>query len=381
MKKCIFLLLALAAAGTLRAYTEDVKYGGVALLPIVRDLGSGEAFSTVPEQDNMLYNNPACLNYVKFRIHLPEIIWIFNNNFFKTVKYVIDNKDKIQLVDSLNSTSDQAKYEAADELRESIAPIENKWVRMGLSPNININIKNFGAGIYSNTMVNFNLDQGIYAPKIYAWANNDVVITVGAAKRVMDKMAVGASVKFIDRRSTGLVKLSAQDFNNTGEIIFKLLNRIQEPSRAISVTPGLLYPMMEDKLKVGVVMQDLLFLKMGDDVYDALNTNPNVKAGASYNIPLKDKTYFIRHIKVGAGLDDMLNLEGSYYLKNTHLGAEMKLLPCFVRVGLNGGLPCAGIGLDLWAVRGDFVFFGKERGTVPGQNPSWNLMFSMRVGW
>jgi hypothetical protein len=384
MKKHSIILLVCLLPLSLWAVDMGERYGGVALKPSVRDLGSGEAFTVVPEVDNVIYNNPAGLHFVKLKMSLPEITWIFNNDFFKTLNYIVKNQDKLQLMDSLGATSDSSKYAAADDLRKSIAPIEGKWVRMGLSTNLSLSFKNFGVGVYTHSILDVQLDQGIYSPKVFAKAFNDVVVTAGASKWFFEKMSIGASVNMIERRATGLLKFNPLDFNDKAQIVSDIMGKVNTPVYAMSVTPGVIWPLMQEKVKLGMALQDVLFFRFNkdDDERDVFgNVTPNIKVGASYNLPLKEQTYFIRHVKFGVAVDDLLNLQGNNYLMNTHLGAEMKLLPCFARIGFNGGLPSFGVGCDLWAVRGDYVFFGKERGSFPGQDPSWNHMLSLRIGW
>jgi hypothetical protein len=287
-------------------------------------------------------------------------------------------------VDSLGATEDSSKFAAADDLRKTIAPIEGKWVRMGISPNVSVSMKNFGVGIYTHTILDVQLDQGIFSPKVFAKAFNDIVVTAGFSRWMFGKMSIGASVNVIERRSTGLLKFNPLDFNDKAQIVSDILDKVSTPIYAFSVTPGVIWPMMQEKLKLGAALQDVVFFRLNedDDARDVFgDVNPNIKVGAAYQLPLREQTYFIRHVKFGVAMDDLLNLQGHNQLMNTHVGIEMKILAGIARAGLNGGLPSFGLGADLWAVRGDYVFFGKERGSFPGQDPSWNHMLSMRIGW
>jgi len=378
------MLFILLFPALLNAFELDVNYGALASRPSVRDLGSGEAFTPVPEIDNSLYSNPASLYGMKLRMAIPEVVYIANHNLVTTLAYLVKNKDKLDVIDGIDLTGqpDSADIEIIKDLRKTAIGLEGKWVKIGLSPNVYVVYKNFGIGFYAMSHVNVMVDLGITSPKVFARAHTDFVLTGGYSRQLLEKYKVGLSLRYIERRTTDIIHLTPTDFERSDQIVTDLIAQATTPLRAMTITPGVITSFFDGKVLVGAVLQDLINFRIGEkEKRDEAKIvgKPNIKIGGSYTQNYENE--LLRHAKVGVSVSDIFNLNGNYYMKNLHLGGEVKVLAGFVRAGLNGGLPSIGLGLDLWWWRADYVFFGKERSATPWENPSWNHMISFRTGW
>jgi hypothetical protein len=348
----VILLAGLAVEGTCGSTDGPFYYN-------IRSLGMGGAGVATGKGVEAMVYNPALLAQVPFDLALPRIRIEFTDDLFEIIKFATDHQDDFANYKSLPP-------DAGKKFLDDMAPFDDKWVRFNLAPAVGLSLQRIAVLGYNNTRGGIRLDKGIYTPRTYAEGVMDNVVTGGISLPAMPGLDVGLGIKYIDRRESGLVKLSASSLGGNKKIIQDVIDKISESKTGYGVDVGGIYKLTES-IQLGFVMQDLLG-KVGDD-----DLRLNVRAGACWHP--------VRGLTLAADIVDLLNRGSDAALKKVHLGAEVDVPVLKLRVGINQGYPTIGVGLNLLILQIEYAYYGYETGISPGDLPEWRHALQIGLGF
>ena len=318
----------------------------------------GVGVATGKGVEAMVYN-PALLAHVPFDIAIPRIRLELSEDLMEVIKFAVDHQDEFADFENLPPG-------AATQFLDDMAPFDDQWVNFMLAPAIGLSLQRVGFLGYSSTQLGVRLDKGIYTPRVYAEGFMNNVLTAGLSLPAIPHLDVGLGFKYIDRRSSGLVKLSASALGDNKDVLEEVYDNVEDSEKGFGVDVGAIYKYTES-IHLGFVMQDFLG-KVGDD--DLLL---NAKAGVAWE--------YAKGVTFAADLVDLMNRNSDALFKKLHLGAELDLPFLDLRLGVSQGYPTVGVGLSLLILQIDYALYGYERGISPGDTPEWRHALQLGIGW
>jgi hypothetical protein len=325
----------------------------------IRSLGMGGAgVATGKGVESMVYN-PALLAQVPFDLAIPRLRIEISDDMLEVIKFAVDHQDEFAEFEDLEPG-------AATKFLDDMAPFDDQWVNFMLAPAIGLSLQRIGFLGYSSTQLGVRLDKGIYSPRVYAEGYSDNVFTGGLSLPATPRLDIGVGIKYIDRRSSGLIKLSASALGDNQEVLEEVNDQIEESKTGFGVDIGGIYE-FTDAIDIGFVLQDFLG-KVGDD-----DLSLNVKAGVAWELA--------PGITLAGDLVDLMNRRSDSAFKKVHLGAEFDIPIVKARFGLSQGYPTIGLGLSLLILQFDYAFYGYERGLSTGDTPEWRHAIQLGLGW
>ncbi|HOX33451.1 MAG TPA: hypothetical protein PLB91_14065 [Spirochaetales bacterium] len=364
MKRSILaLLLALALSGAFAA-------GPDALVPkTARDLGLGGSFLSVSSGFDSLYGNPAGFAAEKGEFTILDLsTWLY-------VKPSYDNFEKAKAV---ASGEDTAAIAAANEL------LVDNGLGGGFSFGLGYVGKKLGLGFYA---VSDEFASGDTALGSKLRSSSSINLVVGLGLPLMlgpFRLNIGGDARPFYR----------VDSAGEGWSLIDLIQGADLDDQAAVAGFGMAMDFgasleLGPSLKVGLALRDLSPSFLMDDflvgeVLDALGSGSLPEQGAG-----ADNVYLTPYASLGLAWSPELVpgfVEPSLYFELRdpagalrdeasfwnllHLGAELRLLNfASLRLGLNGGWPSAGLGLDLAIIELDAAVFTEELGLHPGDRP------------
>lgn len=323
-------------------------------------LGMGGAYTAGGWRGSALFYNPATIATKRFHLNVP-IRFEFGGiggvagltdvaNFFK------DNRDNLESIDQLTQAE-------AQQLDQDARVLDGKGFTIRLFPAVRLGWQGIAIQTYANFDGSPMMNTGVFQPRLDVAAYSDVGIIAGYGRQMrilMDRWYAGVSVKYFNRWVVSK-SLSLEDAVDPsfGEIV-DLKNRLT----GIGVDVGTLFPVGR-KLTVGAVAQDLVTL--GD-----------VKPDMSLNLGLHYQ--LLKRLNLVADYRDLLNSSDVPMPMHLYMGGEFDLTLLRLRGGFYQGYPTAGLGVNLWLIKLDAVYYGRERGEKLGYEPEDNIAIELQIG-
>ena len=360
-----------------RPFLPDYAYAKVdspAFRPDMKALGMGGAFIAAGDNANALAYNPALLSRVGFDLVIPSLRFRLDSDFWDIANFVVDHKENFAVYDTIYSgRMDSSSIEELDEFLDAITPYENQWGKTRFAPMFSLSFKNFGLGIFNTTDIWIKADKGIYNPKVYGQAISDLVFLTGYSQQIRRNVTVGLTGKYISRRTSGLISISATDLDGTNEVLKPAYDQLKSDERGGGLDFGVLYT-HRPHLDFGFVLHDAIGW-MGSK-----GVRRNLKAGVAYQwgplplLPFKSGV-------CAADLEDLLFTTGESFFNRLHFGAATSFLVFGLRAGFNQGYPSVGVGINLLIFKIDYAYYGEELGPFPGHDAEWFHTLQLAIGW
>ncbi|MBX9767085.1 MAG: hypothetical protein K2X47_07435 [Bdellovibrionales bacterium] len=311
--------------------------------PSIRALGMGNAYTSIVDDSDALFYNPAALcriEGVNWRIMNPRL--------------GLNGQEAVTTASALGAVG-------GNSLADRLAPLFGKRLWLGGGLQSVISVPCFGFGVYEAADVAFNLSNPAL-PTFYTNVINDIGLLGGIGFSLVPGLNVGMSINRmyrigsnvplgidtivsasgstltsqIDNRGVGYaVDLGMQFvFPSPAKPTFSFVWKNAGQTRFIKESGSQSPPMIRDEMIVGL--------------------------GLSLELPL---------MTIKPAIDfKYLNWYEEQMGKKIHVGIEVDLPVFAVRGGFNQGYYTMGLGVDLQFARLDVATYGVERGVYPGQS-------------
>jgi len=324
-------------------------------------LGMGGAYTAGGWRGSALFYNPATIALKRFHLNIPIRLEFGGVGGFSQLKDVVDyfrnNQDALKNIDT--QPPDKVR-----ELDREAQKLDGKGATIRFFPALRLGWRGFAIQTYATFNGTPQMNTGVFQPRLDLNAYSDIGIIAGYGRRMRiftDPWYAGVSVKYFNRW-TVLKSFSLEDAVNTpglGDVI-DLKNR----QTGVGVDLGVLYP-VNRKLTVGATAQDLL--KFGD-----VKPPMSLNLGAHYAL--------LRRLNLVADYRDLFNSSGLGVPMHLYFGGELDLTLLRLRGGFYQGYPTAGLGVNLWLIKLDAVYYGREHGPKLGYEPEDNVAVELQIG-
>jgi hypothetical protein len=323
-----------------------------------RVMGMGGAFVALSDDACALLYNPAGLADVKapaFSLPLPQLE--FNSHAFGMYSDASDTD-----FDSVQETGSFLRKNMGDTGHASLGFFP-AYVR-----------PRFAFGLLATADASVTAMNPSY-PSLWIDSTQNAGVCAGYGMPMFGgDLLVGAGAKYLFRRSLDrgytAPEITMGDFEDRVDDDF-------ESGSGALLDLGLIYKIgsyqvsgRKGTLQVGLSVNNLGGSNMGDasDVEDHVDLGVSSHIGDNLTVCLDFADIFLQ-----TGDDDSVG-------KRLHLGVEYLLRPWMkLRLGLNQGYPCFGLGLESKRMRLDFASYAEEMGTYAGQDD--DRRYIMRFGF
>lgn len=285
----------------------------------VKAIGMGRTQVADGKTFNAMMYNPALLSRSRTSFDVAGIQASLPPRTFGAISYLSDNKDQFksglfykQIRDGLQEWNQagtlQERLDAVQKINVGLAflnglqdkvtgPSDNPWTQgIGLIPNIQIQLGNWGFSLYGNVQSGFQVQSGTTVsdilalklpaagditpeliqqlaaivlplidpngnlnldnamPVAYAVAYFDIVGAVGYARELREGFSVGANLKILNRRFS--TKRIAPD--NFGEIVSDVRKDFQASVTGFTMDLGALYRIKKTGTEIGLSLQNVI---------------------------------------------------------------------------------------------------------------------------
>ena len=177
-------------------------------------------------------------------------------------------------------------------------------------------------------------------------------------------LTAGLNVKYLERRKASLSQIPASDLGDISETIKPVNDEVKEnKSKHIAVDIGALLELPLIGTDIGASMQSL-----GDG------------RGASLDLGVAKRMWDDRIILLADYIDFLDNNKENIF-KKLHFGAELRLMPIALRVGISEGYPALGLGFNLQLIDIDAAYYTEELSKGPGGNDEGRYVAQIKMGW
>lgn len=331
----------------------------------IRPLGMGNAFTSVADDYNAVFYNPAGLATLEdWSLELINPIVSVSKNTVTTANSVM----------KLASGSSTAKSgtSAVQSVLDIFSDLSGRpqHLQLGLSPHFVM--QGFGLGIGLNLGGSLTVHREISAD---VDAGLDVIVPISAARKFRDgRVSVGASVKPVMTmgvdREFSLADITAftkkSDSNSSGNV--KLSDYVQS-GQGVGVDVGVLLRSDEKSdTTLGFAVLDL-----GGTPYKATNNAGRPKPRpATTNFGISSKFFKSDDTHLLATMDVQNISSSSHFSKKVQFGSEFSYGKVIkLQAGLHQGEFCGGIQLDAWLLKLRFATYAEQLGPVAGDHPDF----------
>ncbi|MDZ7319342.1 MAG: hypothetical protein ONB11_09325 [candidate division KSB1 bacterium] len=362
MKKILITLILIFSMSAVQAKTTKPVF-----LYDIRSQAMGGAGITIPKGSFSYVYNPAILAERKFNLSVLGLKADLSKGFFDVVDYIRDNSENFSKLgkDSTNISVEE-KVQIMQELRVEAVKLDNVWFRPVLTPLVGATVQNFGVGLYNVARMGVKLDVGIVDPSVKAYAQDDLVLSLGYGQTIDEHLAIGVGTKIIRRFESETINIAIEQTEGMAATIDTSFNQLKKGITGFGIDLGAIYT-FNDKIRFSAVAQDL-FCRIGAD-----NVLPNFKLGMAFQQSPR--------LHLFADVEDLLNIHGEQFVNKFHLGAEYRLPIVSFQAGFNRGYPTIGFGIDIWVLRFNYAFFTNELTGSPGQQPDDYHLLGLEIGW
>jgi hypothetical protein len=322
----------------------------------IRAMGMGNAYTSVVDDKDSLFYNPAGLNRAK------GINWTMSNG-----KFGINGTEVIEVAQKFNGNS--TVYEQA-------RGFFGKKIWLSGSGGTILYLPNFAFGIYNSADISAKLTNPAY-PNLYINTISDIGVAGGASFELFPQVALGFVGKRISRTgSRAPIGIETLALLSSTELQKQLQNRGTGYSLDAGVNFFLPGP---TKPTFSFVWKDLgltTFTKESGSTAPPMQRDEQI-LGFGLTIPA-----LVADIRPTVDYKYM-NRTDEQLGKKVHVGVEFDFPILAFRAGFNQGYYTLGAGIDLGVLKVDAATWGTELGEYPGQEEDrrYAVQFSLEFGF
>ncbi len=355
-------IITLVAGSAANATEMNSFYRGI------RPLGMGDAFTTIANDENAVFYNPAGLASVEkgsVEILNPQIEVGENTMTFYSDATGLKSGDTTSAVNLMKANVGKHQH-----FRASVFP--------------NYTRHNFELGVIGQGTLDAEIHSPAY-PTMSMDVKIDAGVVLGLAHTFMnDKLQVGGTAKYVQRQrmykdfTAAMVADSGTSYD---------MNQDKKTGGAIGLDLGAIYFLENEawKPRVGMVIQNIGDMNFGDMTVSTQTAPIENKIKQSINIGGSvTKQLAFLNTTVAADLKDIASntSDDSDKGKRLHIGVEAKLPKILtVRAGINQGYISYGLGVDFWLIKLSYAHYKEEVGGYAGQREDARHVVQLSIGF
>jgi len=327
-------------------------------------LGMGGAYTAGEWRGTGLFYNPASLARERFHLNIPIRIEAGGTGGLGHAKTVVDyfrnNREALEALSELSS-------QQAGDLDRQTEKLHGTGGIARVLPAVRIGRRNFSLQTYGVLDGTPRMTSGVFQPRLdlTGFADIGAIAGYGRSFKYRDRrFSLGVSIKGF-RRWPLLTSFSLEESAEGPESFREVGNAVQnDPHDGIGVDIGARVPFGRN-FALGVTAQD---------AFTFLDVEPEMSLNAGMYCKLLPRVHFV------ADYRDVLNKSDTPAPMHLHFGAEMDLTLLRFRVGAYQGYPTFGLGLNLWLVKLDVVYYQQEGGNSLGELTETALALELQFG-
>jgi len=327
-------------------------------------LGMGGAYTAGAWRGSGLFYNPASLARKRFHLNVPiraELGGIGGLGQLKGVTdYFRNNRKDLEDVDQLLPD----RLAALDQRAEAL---DDNGAVLRVFPAVRLGWQHVSVQTYVVLDGAPQMNAGVFQPRLDLSGFGDAGVIAGYGHTFHTRdhtwYAGVAGKSFLRWRVNR--SFVPEEAARESQIYNDLVNSIGEDRRyGIGIDAGVQVPLAKTFV-VGVAAQDLA-------TFGQVRPEMCLNAGIYYRI--------LPRIHLVADYHDLLDAEALPIPMHVYFGGELDLTLVRLRAGAYQGYPTFGMGINLWLMKIDFVYYSRERGRQLGDQPEDNLAFELEFG-
>ena len=333
-------------------------------------LGMGGAYTAGTWRGSGLFYNPASLVHKRFHLNVPFRIEAGGvggiTQAQEIVQYFGDNEADLNDIDQLDG-------ERISELDRQAESFDGTGGVVRAFPAVRLGWRNFAFQTYGTFNGVPRLNSGLFQPRLDLNGYSDIGAIAGYSRqfayrgRTLDfRWYLGVALKGFGR--FGINHGFTLDEATQGAKFYgELADAVdQHPDYGFGLDVGAILPLARDRSAgIGLVAQDIA-------TYGDVRPDMSVNAGVYYRV--------LPRVHLVADYRDLLNKSGMPWQMHFHFGGELDLTMLRFRAGAYQGYPTFGMGVNLWLLKIDFVYYSQERGERLGEFTEETLALELQFG-
>jgi len=333
-------------------------------------LGMGGAYTAGAWRGSGLFYNPASLAYKRFHLNVPLRLEVGGIGGITQAQEIIDfykaNEEKLRNI----ASQSPAQVTALDDQARAL---DGTGGVARVFPAVRLGWRNFGFQTYASFNGVPQIDSGVFQPRVDLNGYSDIGVIAGYSRpfyyrtrRLDIRWYGGVAVKVFGRWGVNhgfTLTEATQGYEFYNEVI----NAVDDtPEYGVGADIGLLIPLTRDRsASIGVVAQDAI-------TYGQVRPEMSINVGGHWRI--------LPRVNLVADYRDILNTSDTHWPMHLHFGGEFDLTMLRLRAGAYQGYPTLGMGVNLWLLKVDVVYYSQERGERLGHLTEKNIALELQVG-
>jgi hypothetical protein len=333
-------------------------------------LGMGGAYTAGTWRGSGLFYNPASLAHKQFHLNVPFRLEAGGIGGITQAQKILDffsnNENDLQNISQIGESR-------VADLDRQAHDLDRTGGVARFFPALRLGWRNFGLQTYATVSGVPQMNSGIFQPRLDLNGYGDIGVITGYSRQFLYR------TRSVDMRWYGGVALKAfgrwgvnhgfslSEAAQGAGFYGELLDTIDdEPDLGFGMDIGAIIPLTDDRsAHVGLVAQDVV-------TYGDVRPDMSLNAGIHYR-PL-------RRLNIVVDYRDLLNTSDTQWQMHLHFGGELDLTMLRIRAGAFQGYPTVGMGINLWLLKVDFVYYSQERGERLGNYVEDSLALEIQFG-
>ncbi|HDS74111.1 MAG TPA: hypothetical protein ENN56_01090 [Firmicutes bacterium] len=333
-------------------------------------LGMGGAYTAGAWRGSGLFYNPASLAYKRFHLNVPLRLEVGGIGGITQAQNVVsfynDNEEKLR---NLGSLPPSQVVILDDQMKE----LDGTGGVARVFPAVRLGWRNFGFQTYAIFNGAPQMDSGVFQPRIDLNGFTDLGAIAGYSRpffyrtRRLDlRWYGGVALKVFGRWGINH-GFTLSEATRGYEFYDELADAVDDrPEYGVGADIGMMIPLTHDRsASIGIVVQDAI-------TYGQIRPEMSINVGAYWRV--------LSRIHLVADYRDVLNTADTKWPMHVHFGGEFDLTMLRLRAGAYQGYPTLGLGVNLWLLKVDIVYYSQERGERLGHLTETNVALELQVG-
>ncbi|MCK4547551.1 MAG: hypothetical protein KAW17_08940 [Candidatus Eisenbacteria sp.] len=350
----------------------------------VSALGMGNTGVAVPGRGCLWSYNPALLSTFSFDLSVPNVDLGANGKTLEFFDFLEDHQETFEKWEDTSWDQDDTKRDA---LLEDAEEFYGKRLGFRTAPLVGFATRNFGAALYADTRatvimrrpaLEFAPKTPDFAPPVYGRFHTDVVAQIGTAGMAFDPLAIGITLRYINRRAKSL-RIDPADLDE----VVSTMSEEPESYHGWAVDLAAYYPTGFWNIALGASFRNILG-KIQTPGPDAEHPEENKESDNFYrNLVVGASWQPMPRLLLTADIEDFLNqVDNLEFGDQIHVGAELDMVLLKFRTGIFRGAVTYGAGLNLLFFKIDVAtFLPAEESAILTEDEQRVYIGQVKVGW